>query len=222
MSTQAALNTSATVTADSPKGQRAVETFRAQYNKAGLDDEGAQLLNEHAGFAAHLAAGIRQFSQKGPVFPIYLELDVGGKSKDELLAELSSAGMFVSDWAKDIMSEPEWKPGKKETVKFARAKVSELGFTKSPTTSEIWSRIRELGHSLCEPCDGPAIRLHFKNQKRGEYFWTAMEQIADSGGRPNVFYVARYDNGRSWLCTGWVYPDSLWSLGRGIVFRLRK
>ena len=29
------LNTSAPVTADSPKGQRATETFRAQYNKAG-------------------------------------------------------------------------------------------------------------------------------------------------------------------------------------------
>ena len=30
------------VTADSPKGQRAIETFRAQYNKAGLNDESTQ------------------------------------------------------------------------------------------------------------------------------------------------------------------------------------
>ena len=60
------LNTSALVTADSPKGQRATETFRAQYNKAGLDDDGAQILNEHPGFAVYLADGIRRFGAKAP------------------------------------------------------------------------------------------------------------------------------------------------------------
>lgn len=60
------LNTSALVTTDSPKGQRAIETFRAQYNKAGLDDDSAQRLNEHPGFAAYLAEGIRRFSAKAP------------------------------------------------------------------------------------------------------------------------------------------------------------
>ena len=60
------LNTSALVTADSPKGQRATETFRAQYNKAELNDESAQILNEHPGFAVYLAEGIRRFSAKAP------------------------------------------------------------------------------------------------------------------------------------------------------------
>ena len=60
------LNTSALVTADSPKGQRATETFRAQYNKAGLNDESAQILNENPGFAVYLAEGIRRFSAKAP------------------------------------------------------------------------------------------------------------------------------------------------------------
>ena len=60
------LNTSALVTADSPKGQRATETFRAQYNKAGLDDDSAQILNEHPDFAVYLAEGIRRFSAKAP------------------------------------------------------------------------------------------------------------------------------------------------------------
>ncbi len=60
------LNTSALVTADSPKGQRTTETFRAQYNKAGLNDESAQRLNEHPGFAVHLAEGIRRFGAEAP------------------------------------------------------------------------------------------------------------------------------------------------------------
>ncbi len=64
------LNTSALVTADSPKGQRATETFRAQYNKAGLTEETAQILNEHSGFAAYLLAGIRRFSMKAPDYAL--------------------------------------------------------------------------------------------------------------------------------------------------------
>lgn len=64
------LNTSALVTADSPKGHRATETFRAQYNKAGLTEETAQILNEHSGFAAYLLAGIRRFSMKAPNYAL--------------------------------------------------------------------------------------------------------------------------------------------------------
>lgn len=64
------LNTSALVTADSPKGQRATETFRAQYNKAGLNNKSAQILNEHAGFAVYLAEGIRRFSMKAPDYSL--------------------------------------------------------------------------------------------------------------------------------------------------------
>ncbi len=59
-----------TVTASSPKGQRATETFRAQFNKAGLNNEGAQTLNEHPGFAEYLLAGIRRFSAKAPDYTL--------------------------------------------------------------------------------------------------------------------------------------------------------
>ena len=70
MSMKTALNTSALVTADSPKGQRATETFRAQYNKAGLDEDSAQILNEHPGFAAYLLTGICRFSTKAPDYTL--------------------------------------------------------------------------------------------------------------------------------------------------------
>ncbi|MEX2014138.1 MAG: hypothetical protein WD896_02165 [Parcubacteria group bacterium] len=216
------LNTSGVVTADSPKGQRAIETFRAQYNKAQLDEGSAQLLNEHPGFATYLATGIRQFSAKGPVFPVYLECEVGGKSKDQLLAEIEASGMFASSYAKDIMSKSAWQPGERETVKFARVRVRDLGFTKNPTTREIWMRMIKLGHSLCKSGDGPAIRLALKDQPRGDYFWVAMEQIAASGGSPRVFGVGRGGGGRAWLYGCWTGPFGEWSLGSEIVFRFRK
>ena len=70
MSMKKTLNTSAPVTADSPKGQRATEIFRAQYNKAGLDEDSAQRLNEHAGFSDYLLAGIRRFGAKAPGYAL--------------------------------------------------------------------------------------------------------------------------------------------------------
>ncbi len=218
---QTALTTSI-VTADSPKGLKAGEVFRAQYNKAGLNDDGAQFLNEHPEWAAYLLTGIRKFSAKSPVFPVYLEIETGGKSKDELLVEMKSGSISISDLAKDIMSKPAWVPGERATIKFAHAKVRDLGFTKNPTTALIWARIQELGHSLCEPADGPAIRLALKDQRRGDYFWTAMNQITDSGGNPSVFYVDRNGGGESWLSAPWVDSGGEWNLGDGVVFRLRK
>ena len=54
----------ALLTSDSKKGRRAVEIFRAQYDKAGLGDDAGQRLNEHPGFAPYLAQGIRRFSSE--------------------------------------------------------------------------------------------------------------------------------------------------------------
>lgn len=209
------------VTSDSRKGRRYVEICRAQYDKAELDGESAQILNEHPGFAAYLAAGIRQFSAKGPVFPVYLDLEVGGKSKDNLIVEFESSGVIVSIWVHDIMSKPAWKPGERETVKFARVTLRELGFTQKPTSAQIWARIKELGHLLCEPGDGPAIRMALKNQPRGDVFWTAMKPIIGSSGRPSVFCNGCRSDGQLWFDASWVLPDREWNLGDGVVFRIR-
>lgn len=214
----------ATITSEQAKQfKRFIEDAADQALKeAAPDKDGLQQLFSRGGeFQAYVREGVRKFATKGPVFPVYLEIEVGGKSKDDLLTELKSNGHHVSDYAKDIMGKPGWKPGEHERVKFARVKVRDLGFTKNPTTKQIWARIRELGHALCESCDGPALRLADKNQSRGDYYWIAMEQIVDSDGGPVVFSVDR-DDRESWLDAGWTRPVSGWSLGSEFVFRLRK
>jgi len=211
------------VTSDSRKGRRFVGICRAKYDKAGLNEGEAQTLNEHPGFATYLAAGIRQFSVKDPVFPVYLEIEVGGKSHHKLLAELELQGSFTSGNASDIMARPGWEQGSKEIVKFARVKVSELGFTKSPTIEQIWERIKELGHSLCEPGDGPAIQLSLKGQLCGVGFWVAMKQITNSTcllGR--IFHVGRLNDGKPYLDADWADLDNRLHPVAEIVFRLHK
>lgn len=51
-----------TVTSRDPKGLQATALFESLYNKAGLNDDAAQRLNESAPFAAYLAEGIRKHS----------------------------------------------------------------------------------------------------------------------------------------------------------------
>lgn len=58
------LNTSVLVTADSPEGQKAAKMFDTQYNKAELDLESAQTLNEDPNFEDWLLGGIKRFSKK--------------------------------------------------------------------------------------------------------------------------------------------------------------
>jgi hypothetical protein len=61
MPTPSALSTSP-INADHPKGLKAVQLFRDQYNKAGLDDDGAQYLNENPEFPVALTEVIRRHS----------------------------------------------------------------------------------------------------------------------------------------------------------------
>jgi len=154
--------------------------------------------------------------------PLFLTCEVGGKSRDELIAELDANNMFVSDWAKVIMSQPAWTPGKKETVKFGRATMKELGFTHNPTWQELLDRIEKLGHEKCQPQDGPAIRLALKDQPVDDWFWCAMNLITDSDGDPDAFSVRRRGDGRRWLRTLWFNPANHLDLDGVVVFRLRK
>lgn len=153
-------------------------------------------------------------------FPLFMEIEVGGKSRTALISEMEAKGMVVAYEAREIMVNSNWKTGKKETVQFACASVGDLGFTQRTTTAEVWNRIKVLGHSLCEPCDGPAIRLALNKPIRG-YLLLAMEQIPDSENRPKVFILGRGPEG-DWLGGGLVKNDSRWAPNEEFAFRLRK
>lgn len=153
-------------------------------------------------------------------FSVWQTIIIGGQSKDELIAAIINSGMFVSDLARDIMGKDTFitllEP---KTVRLARCKVKDLGFVKNPTTTQIFERIKEIGGELCPPEVGPHLRLHLKDQPKGDIFWLAMETITDSDGDPSLFRLARYDSGESGLNTDDVRPDSQWFLE--LVFVLK-
>lgn len=152
-------------------------------------------------------------------FPVYLDITVGGKSKEQLLRASALRRYFVEEPARDLMSQPEWKPGARERVRFARARIIDLGLKKHSSVEESWARVQELGHSLCEPCDGPAIRLALNQQEYGDYFWCLMKPISSSYHDTRAFCVGRLDG--KWRLFAWyLEPGHIWSLGNSVVFRL--
>lgn len=169
-------------------------------------------------------AGFKRFLRKeNPWNPmaIWRTLTIGGVLKEELEKRFGD-GFFVSDWAKDIMSKPEFTTLPESTgIQLAKVKVKDLGFTEMPTTTELFTRIKEVG-SLCPAEVGPYLRLVDKDQPKGEVYWVAMEPITGSVGSPNVFLVGRDDGGERWLSADYANPVNRWGLEGEIVFCLSK
>lgn len=138
------LNTSALVTADSPKGQRATETFRAMYNKAGLNEETAQILNENPGFAAYLLLGIKRFAMKAPDY--------------ELVRTILG---------KDFIS-PEEIMKSRKGVNYTEEQLAQFGET--VPTQEILEWCRDNSYMLVAGPNRPMSLLEIRTMKNGYFY----------------------------------------------------
>ena len=139
----------------------------------------------------------------------------------------------VGDYARDIMGKKEFVIAEKQAhVDLVILTPADFGFTAMPRTDEFltkeflaeWSKKHLDGYvvELCEPEDGPQLRLQYQDQPKGEVLWMAMERITDSDGHPDVFFVERFDGGERWLNASWVRAYGRWGLDFRLVFRLRK
>lgn len=150
------------------------------------------------------------------------ELEIGGKSKEELEHQIENQGMRIGDYAKSMTENRDFKTLQKpEQRKLVRLQVEDLGFTNYPTTTELYARAEELGLELCPPEVGPQYRINYKNQPMGEWVYIGMKPITDSHGDPSVFYVARHEHGL-WLHDDFAGPGRRWAPSHRLVFSLRK
>lgn len=149
-------------------------------------------------------------------------VEIGGKTKEQLIAEMEAAHINISDYAKSMMENPDFVPGKnREEATLIRLTVADLGFKTSATTDQIYERAQTLGLELCPPDTGPNYRLKYKDQPLNEWVCIGMKQIADSDGYPDVFNLGRRGDGL-WLNGPWARPGYVWYPVYEFVFRLRK
>ncbi len=149
-------------------------------------------------------------------------VEIGGKSAEQLVRELEQAGINISQYAKSMLKNSEFVPGKNpEEATLIRLTVADLGFKSSATTDQIYERAQILGLELCPPDTGPNYRLKYRSQPLGEWFYMGMKQITDSDGGPLVFKL-EHRGGGLWLHGAWAEPGDAWRPDSGFVFRLRK
>ncbi len=150
------------------------------------------------------------------------EVEIGGKTKEQLKLELEQAGVEVTSYAQDMMRSPDFTTlPVAQMLPTVRLKVGDLGFSNYATTDQLYKKAQELGLDLCPAEVGPRMRLAEINQPIGDYYWIAIKQLADSRGNPGVFLVER-DESAPWLGGGWARPGNEWGPRRGFVFSLRK
>lgn len=143
---------------------------------------------------------------------------IGGTSTDELLELLAQHGFKVSAWAKDLMQQPAFVCGARETeIDLVYLTPRDLGFTEAPTTPELFARAKERGLKLCPAEVGPRLRLNYPEQLAGDYIWVGMEPIVSSEGYPRVFLLGHV-RGFPWLLADFAYPGDRWALACPFVF----
>jgi len=144
-------------------------------------------------------------------------IEIGGKSKKELEAEMKKQNINISGYAQDILNSPDFSTSKiKENETLVRLRVADLK-TKNQTTDEIFTKAKELGLELCPAETGPNFRLQNPTQ---EYIVIGMKQITDRYGYPVVFYLISFGGGL-WLSGHDAQSDSRWNDDFKFVFRLR-
>lgn len=151
------------------------------------------------------------------------QVEIGGKTKEQIQQELKQAGVNVTLSARDMMRSPDFKTlPTAQMLDTVRLKVKDLGFSNSATTDQLYRKAQELGLELCPPELGPRYILQYKDQSiREEWLWIGMEQITDSDGSPDVFLLGRLEDGL-WLDDIWARPVDEWLPNCEFVFGLRK
>lgn len=135
---------------------------------------------------------------------------------------IQDKGMYLYDWAKDIMNKSDFVPSQtKKPLELVVLSVANLGFKSGATRQEIYDKALELGLEICPPDVGPEFRLQYQNQPKGEWLLMGMKPIVDADGYPNVFRVERDDDSRACLDADDGKPTKLWNPVNEWVFARR-
>lgn len=146
-------------------------------------------------------------------------IEIGGKGKDQLKAELREKNIDILRYTSDILESKDFSISENiENVDLVRLTVKDLGFPDGATIDEIYKRAEELGLELCPAEVGPHLRLQYSGSER---IFIAMEQIASPNSIPSVFVLDQLDDGL-WFGSDYARPYYRVDAGDQFVFRLRK
>lgn len=139
-------------------------------------------------------------------------VQIGGKTKTELLQQLTDNGVQINDAGKILFASDRFpttdRPTQIETIELT---VRHLGFTEGAKLPEIFATATQLDLRLCPIELGPHVRLQFLDQSEGceghavtqhcappGSITIASEPVTSDHTFPKGFYLRRI-NGTLWL-----------------------
>lgn len=131
-------------------------------------------------------------------FPIWKTITIGGKTKDQLIAEIKAKGFKIEKRAGVMMGKQSFTTGDLREVTLVRVTVMELGCKEGETNKDAWARAHDLGLRFCPAEVGPHLRLVEVDQPYMDSYWIGMEPIIGFHNYPDVFLVGHDVSGR-WL-----------------------
>ncbi len=188
--------------------------------------EGAEALAGQAGDLAVQAEAKGLLSIKGhakvelPQGVRTETLIIGTMSKEALRAAFRQRGIKVTSDAEYLIDRTEFRD-KPQDIKLAWSSGRDLGLTKSTPYRGFCEAGQDRGYSLNRAEVGLYLRLQDTNQPLNDWYWVAMEPMADRYGRQFVFGLGRSQDG-VWLNADWARPGDGWDPEYRLVFSLSK
>lgn len=146
-------------------------------------------------------------------FPIWRTITIGGVSRDKLMRWLLDDRFLVSSLAKETVSKPVFTIlSEPIDIRLVRTKIKDLGFKREPTTTELFTRIEEVG-DLCQAEVVLHLRLADTDQPEGTWYWIP------TGLRTIIFSASRHSDGWCCLDAHHIHSKFRWTLDSFIVFR---
>jgi hypothetical protein len=153
---------------------------------------------------------------------VFRDLEVGGKSPQELKRQLREEGIDFGASANDLLESSSFTTSSEsQHLTTVELRASDLNITEKITTESIYAKAKELGLELCPAETGPDLSLKYKDKLLSQYgLLIGMEQIADPEGNGRIFWLGRKYG--SDLSAIWADPQLVWTPDDRFVFALPK
>ena len=171
------------------------------------DPEFQESLFKHWQQRVALRARLLPLIERPPLFSLELGL---WKSKDGMISAVESAGSKFSDWALQVIGNPEFtllpEPG---VYDFVPSDVGELTGKNQVKTPELYVAQSRLGFIESPHESACSVRIAYSDQPMNEWRVLLSKPVADAYGDLSVLRVDRRGDG-SWVSGGFADPGRVW------------
>ena len=191
---------------------------------AGQLDAVVKKLGGDVGVQRFLRGELRVVETEQREFPIWKTIKLGVYKSPDAYRDALEAGKHLSGaWVSDLFGKPACTCASEEIdVDLVVLSVADLGFKEGALYSQICERAPAIGLDLCPAEVGPALRLAYGNQPRGERLVIATKPFTDSGDDLDLFVMEVSGGGGLWLRGDCGPSDRFWEPDRRFVFVRRK